>query len=462
MTSRRNFLKNAGAGSAWLTAGSVVAGSLFSACSSSDSGKQKYTPLRAESEMYIPDLHDKADDGRPVKAALIGCGARGTGAAFNFLDAGDHLSIVALADTFSDKVQNTRKQLQEKTGTNIPDEACFTGFDSYKKICELPVDLVLIASPNCFHPEHVKYAVDQGKHVFVEKPAAIDPVGYRTFMLALRQARSKGLNVMNGAQYHWERPFVESYKMIQAGLIGKILSGNVAYNTGNEQYIKRQPEWTDTEWMLRSFFNWNWINGDQISNMLIHWIDIFCWFTHLKPVKVSAFGSRIRRTVGNVYDNFSMDFEFENGVSLFGMVRRIDGCSNNRFIMIQGDRGVYRGTPNEWTIHDLEGNLVWQYDDEAAKAKFKTHDMYTLEHIDLVNHIRRGTQLDVAETNAVSAMTCIMARESAYSGKVVTWDDMAVSDLNLTPSEFVSGQFGSMNLTKYEVIPLPGVASKEN
>ena len=210
--------------------------------------------------------------------------------------------------------------------------------------------------------------------------------------------------------------------------------------------------------MLRSFFNWNCINGDQVSNMLIHWIDIFVWFTHLKPVKVSAFGSRIRRTVGNVYDNFSMDFEFEDGVTMFGMVRRMDGCDNMRGAVIQGDKGVWRSS--DFSIHDMEGNTVWQFDDKASKEQFKTHDMYTLEHIDLVNHIRKGTLLDVAESNAVAAMTAIMARESAYSGKACTWENMIASDLNLMPAEFASGQFGPMDMNRYEAIPLPGIRYK--
>jgi len=460
-TSRRDFLKNAGTGSALLTAGALGSGVLLSSCSSSGSGKGKYVPLRPKNEIYIPDLPDKAMDGKPIKAALIGCGGRGTGAAFNFLEAADNVSIVALADMFPDKLNHCRSMLKKEKKVEISDDACFLGFDAYRKVCELPIDLLLIASPSCFHPEHTKYAIDQGKHVFVEKPAAIDPVGYRTFMVALKQAKSKGLNVLNGAQYHWDRPFVESYKMIQAGYIGRILSGNVFYNTGKEQIISRQPEWSDTEYMLRSFFNWNWINGDQISNMLIHWIDIFVWFTHLKPVKASAYGSRIHQTAGNAYDNFSMDFEFEDGLHLYGMVRRIDGCDNFRGAVIQGDKGVWRSDTNEWTIHDLKGNLIWRYDTESDKAKFKTHDMYTLEHIDLVNHIRKGTVLDVAETNAISAMACIMARESAYSGKVCTWENMVVSDLNMVPTEFTSGQLGKMDLKKYEIIPLPGIPPKD-
>ena len=449
--SRRQFLS----GAATLTAGGALgAGTILSSCAGADK-ETKYAPLRPESEIYIPDLPDKAVDGKPLKAALIGCGSRGTGVAFNFLDAGDNLSIVALADMFPDRMEGCRKELKEKKGVVIPDNACFLGFDAYRKVCDLPIDIALIASPSCFHPEHSKYAIDHGKHVFVEKPAAIDPTGYRSIILSLRQAKSKGLNFINGAQYHWDRPFVESYKIVQAGYIGKILTGNVFYNTSNEEYLKRQPGWTDTEFMLRSFFNWNQINGDQISNMLIHWIDIFVWFSHLKPIKVSAFGSRIRRTAGNVYDNFSMDFEFEDGVRLFGMVRRMDGCNNRRGAIIYGDKGVWNS--DDFSIHDLQGNLVWQYDSEAAKTKFKTDNMYVLEHIDLVNHIRKGTVIDVAEISAVSAMTCIMARESAYSGRICTWDNMITSDLNLIPEEFASEQFGKMDLSKYETIPLPGI-----
>ena len=143
------------------------------------------------------------------------------------------------------------------------------------------------------------------------------------------------------------------------------------------------------------------------------------------------------------------------------MTRKMDGCSNMRGAVIQGSGGVWRSS--DFSIHDLEGNLVWKFDAEAAKTQFKTNDMYTLEHIDLVNHIRKGTMLDdITETNNISAMACIMARESAYSGKVVTWENMIVSDLNLVPEEFASGQFGKMDLKKYETVPMPGVASKES
>ncbi|WP_289005099.1 Gfo/Idh/MocA family oxidoreductase [uncultured Parabacteroides sp.] len=446
---RRDFLTKTAIAGVGTTLGSLP---LLTSCSNSSNNRnEKRTPLRTFDSIYIPDLPDKAIDGKPLNAALIGCGSRGTGAAFNFLDAGNGLSIIACADVFHDKIDDCRALLKKQYGTEIPDEMCFTGFDAYKKACDLPVDLVLIASPNCFHPEQVKYAIEKGKHVFVEKPAAIDPKGYRTFIMALRQAKAKGLNVITGANYHYSRAFLEAYKHIQEGYLGRIISGSVIYNASNEQYLRHKKEWTDMEYMIRGHYNWNWVNGDQVSNLLVHWIDVFMWFTHLKPIKVSAVGSRIRRIVGTVYDNFSMEFEFENGVNLFGMVRRMDGCDNMVGSVIKGDKAAWHSY--DMSIRDFEGNILWQYDEETANTQHKNNDMYILEHIDLINHIRSNKVIDIAEVTANSALACVMARESAYTGKICTWEQMLVSELDMMPKDL------SLNadMSAYKTIPLPGM-----
>ena len=205
------------------------------------------------------------------------------------------------------------------------------------------------------------------------------------------------------------------------------------------------------EYMIRGHFNWNWVNGDQISNMLIHWIDVFNWFTQLKPVNVIAYGSRIRKNIGNVYDNFSMHFEYENGVMLEGMVRRIDGCDNGAGIVIQGEKGSWHSS--DFSIRNRNGETIWQYDPEAAKSKFKVHDMYTLEHM-LVDHIRKGTVLNIAETAATSALTAVMARESAYTGKRYTWQQISSSPLNMLPEQMA---LVNVDLKQFGV-PLPGTA----
>jgi predicted dehydrogenase len=448
--SRRSFLTSAAVIGASSTLG---AGGLLSACSGSDENKLK--PLRLPGEYYVPDLPDKAIDGKPVKAALIGCGSRGTGAAFNFLDAGDGLSIVACADIFKDRMDRSRDMLKERKNNEIADDKCFVGFDAYKKVCELPeVDLVLIATPTLFHPEHSKYAIENGKHVFCEKPAAIDPVGYRTYMQAVRQAQANDLCIVTGTQRHHHRGYVESYKKVQEGYIGRITSGAVYWNQGHFDFRRRAQGETDMEYMFRDFFSWNWLCGDHVIDQLVHNVDVFTWFSHLKPERVIGMGSQLRRITGDIYDNFAVDMEYEGGVHVLAMARQIDNCDNRVAEIIQGTKGSWNSMNDKFTILDLDGKVVWQYDDATAKTQFKQHDPYVLEHIDMVNHIRSGKVVNNAETTATSSMACMMGRESAYTGKAYTWDEMTQSDLSLMPAELT---LGNVDMSKYKA-PLPGTS----
>ena len=451
--SRRTFLSNAAIIGA---SGTLGAGSLFTACSDGRNNENKLTPLRPAGEVYIPELPDKAIDGKPVRAAIIGCGARGTGAAFNFLSAADNVSVVACAEVFKDKLDRCRKRLKEEKNNEIADDMCFLGFDAYKKVCELPgVDMVIIASPSLFHPEQFKYAIEQGKHVFCEKPAAIDAAGYRTYMMAVKQAQSKRLCVVTGTYRHYNRGYVESYKKIQEGYIGRILSASVYYNIGHISLVRPRPEWTNVEYMIRDMFNWKWLTGDHVVDQLVHCIDFFSWFSHMKPLQVIGMGSRLRRVTGDIYDNFGMDFEYPGGVHLYGMARQIDNCDNRVSDIIQGTKGTWSSWNEDgFTILDHDGNVVWKYDKEAAQKQFKQHDPYTLEHVDLINHIRSGKVINYAETLAISSMACIMARESAYSGRTITWDAMTQADMNFMPADLT---LRNVDMSKF-TIPVPGTS----
>ena len=447
---RRTFLSSAAVAGA---TGALGAGGLLTACSGG--GKEDgFTPLRPAGSYYVPELTDKAIDGKPLKAALIGTGDRGTGAALNFLSAGDGLSIIACADVFQDRMHRCRERLKERGNNVIPDDACFLGFDAYKKAVDAPgVDVVLIASPTVFHPEHVKYAIDKGKHVFCEKPAAIDAVGYRLYMQAVRQAQASGLCIITGTQRHHHRGYVESYKRVQEGYIGRITGGTVWWNQGHFNFRRRVPGETDMEYMLRDFFSWNWLCGDHVIDQGVHNVDVFCWFSHLKPVSAIGMGSQLRRITGDIFDNFSVDFEFEGGIHVHAMMRQIDNCHNRVAEFIQGTKGSWSSVSG-FVIRDLDGNEVWKYDNDAAKEQFTQHNAYVLEHIDLVNHIRSGKVVNEAETMAISSMACIMARESAYTGKMYTWDETTQSDLNLMPAEL---HMGNVDMKKY-VAPKQGTS----
>ena len=283
----------------------------------------------------------------------------------------------------------------------------------------------------------------------------MDPKGYRTIMAAAKQAEAKGLSVVTGTQRHHQRCYVEAFKLIQQGIIGEITGGNVYWNGGMLWYRERQEGWSDMEWNIRDWVNWKWLSGDHIVEQHVHNIDVFMWMTGKKPVSAVAFGSRQRRITGDQFDNFSVDFTMENGVHLHSMCRQIDGCANNVSEFIQGAKGSWWSGSNE--IKDLEGNVIWKYDQEAAEQQFKQHDPYVLEHVDWVNHIRKGEAHVEAGDTADSCMAAIMGRESAYTGGQTTWDEMVQSGLDYMPEKL---EIGPMDLTQYTVAR-PGTGGKE-
>ena len=445
--SRRNFLSS----TAGIGIGSTLGMSgLLSSCSRSEEASSKLIPLIPESEWNIPRyLPDKAKDGASLKAGLIGCGNRGTGAAQDLLTAAPNVSIVALGDVFSDRLEGSRKILKEKFNQDIPDANCFIGFDSYEKVIAAGVDLVLLATPPVFRPIHFKAAVEAGKHVFLEKPVAVDPVGARSVIATSKQALSKGLVVITGTQRHHQRMYIEGYKQVQKGLIGEIVSANIYWNTGKHWFHTKEKQWTDIEWMIRDWGNRCWLSGDHIVEQHIHNIDVINWFTGKKPVWASGFGAHQRRQTGDQYDMFSVDFVYEDDIHVNSMCRQIDGCSNNISEVIRGTKGTWS---NNGEIRDRKGNMIWKYDFEKEKAEFKQTNEFVLEHVNFVNHILDNDPISHAEATAISTLTAIMGRISAYTGEDVTWDQLMASDMNLLPADL---SLKNVDMTQYK-IPVPG------
>ena len=439
--SRKDFLSlSAVAGVSTLVGSST----LMTSCSEK---APQYTPLKQLEGAYIPVLNDMADDGKELKAGVIGCGGRGSGAIVNLLTAANGIKVVALGDTFADRLEGLKKNLAEKHNQVVPDANCFVGFDAYKKVIDSGVDMVIIATPPVFRPVHFQYATEKGVHSFLEKPIAVDPKGYRMIMATAKQAQAKGLSVVTGTQRHHQRPYVEAFQQIQAGLIGEITGGNVYWNQGMLWYKERQKGWSDMEWMIRDWVNWKWLSGDHIVEQHVHNIDVFLWFSGLKPVKATGFGARHRRITGDQYDQFSIDFEMENGIHLHSMCRQIDGCSNNVSEFIQGTKGSWNSADHE--IKDLAGNVIWKFDFEAEKAAHTQTNPYVLEHVDWVNHIRKGTTHDEATECAISCLAGVMGREAAYTGATVSWDEISASNLDYMPEKL---ELGKMDMSDYVVM----------
>lgn len=434
--------------------GTIGASAVMASCAG---GAEKLVPLQSLSGAYIPDLVDKAIDGKPLKAGVIGCGGRGSGAVQNFLDAAPNLQVVALGDLFQDRIDDCRKGLKTKYQVEVPDNMCFTGFDNYKSVLAAGVDLVIIATPPVFRPIHFEAAVEAGKHVFMEKPICVDPVGARSIMATAKKAATQGLCVVTGTQRRHQRSYVESFKQIQSGLIGEIVSANVYWNQSMLWYRERKPEWTDMEFMVRDWVNWKWLSGDHIVEQHVHNLDVVTWFLGKKPVRAVGFGAKQRRLSGDQYDMFSVDFEYEGGIHVHSMCRQIDGCVNNVSEHIQGTKGSWSGdASNNMEIVDLQGNVLWKYDKEKEKAEFKQTNPYVLEHVDFINHIRTNTPINQAEETAISCLTAVMGRESAYSGAAVTWDEMNNSSLTYLPAKL---EIGAVDMSSY-VVAVPGKAKE--
>jgi myo-inositol 2-dehydrogenase/D-chiro-inositol 1-dehydrogenase len=446
--SRRNFLGKA----ATVGAAGIVVPSVLSGCTRET--KQKVAEV---------SWLDQAPDGPVLKAGVIGCGGRGKGAAVNFLSAGPNLQITALGDTFRDRLDDCKATIKEKKGQEVPDENCFVGFDAYQKVIDSGVDIVILATPPFFRPVHFDAAVQAHKHVFMEKPVCVDPTGARSVMAAAEKAKALGLCVVTGTQRRHQRDYNAAWVNVQNGMIGDLVSANCYWNGGELWYNRPRKEWSEMEYMIRDWVNWCWLSGDHIVEQHVHNLDVINWFSGSHPVKAVSFGSRQRRQTGNQFDNFSTDFIFENGMHVHSMCRQIDGCDSNVSEMIFGSNGYVQTADRRiCAIFDKKGQLKWEFTDYAADKDGKpTHNCkvgpYDQEHIDLVTAIRNNKTINEAENTAISTLVAIMGRISAYTGKVVTWDEMMNSDLKLGPKIF---ELGPVDVPKE--VPIAGVAGKQN
>ncbi|MDD2591111.1 MAG: Gfo/Idh/MocA family oxidoreductase [Fermentimonas sp.] len=441
---RRDFLTN----SALLGATAIMPAAVTSCSNNNNKGAEKKL---SNEELGMFSFVNIAPDGDPLKAALIGCGDRGTGAASQFLESGPNVSIVALADLFSDRMDTCRKILSDKFNNNVEDSRCFLGFEAYKKILEMPdIDIVLLCTPTHFRPEHFKAAVEAGKHIFMEKPCAVDPVGIRTVIAASKVATSKGLTVITGNQRRHRRDYWEAYAQVRNGLIGEVVSATSHWNQGAWWNKRHIPEWSDMEYCIRNWFNIKWLSGDHILDQGIHNIDVVTWFMGDLPIRAAGYGGRARRLTGDIFDFFSVDYYYNNNKRMLHTARQIDGCDGNVSEQVLGTKGIAQlNDGGEIKILDWNGDILWEYD----FVNKPVNNPYNQEHIHLVESIRMGKKINQAEDLAYSNMVAIMGREAAYTGKAITWDEIMSSSLRYGPEIYEMGP-----LPDYHegVVPIPG------
>ncbi len=412
------------------------------------------TLFAGQQAQKLPRLLDRAPDGDTLRAGLVGCGGRGTGAAINFLDAGPNLEIVALGDVFEDRLNGCRDRLKKDKGMEVPKENCFIGFDAFKQVIDSDVDIVLLATPPHFRPEHFSACIRGRKHVFMEKPVAVDPIGARSIMASARKAKAINLSVVTGTQRRHQRDYVATYKKIAEGAIGDIVSANCYWNQSQLWYRTRKEGWSDMEAMIRDWVNWCWLSGDHIVEQHVHNIDVIHWFTGKIPVKAVGFGGRHRRVTGDQFDFFSIDYVYDDSMHVHSMSRQINGCVTNVSESIMGTKGSSNCRNTIWTP---DGKEAWKYGyapDESGKPRKNVKvSPYVQEHIDLVTAIRTDDPINEAENTAISTLVAIMGRISAYTGKEVTYEAMMNSNYRIGPTEYTMG-----DVDLEAVAPVPGKA----
>ncbi len=381
-----------------------------------------------------------------IRVGVIGCGGRGTGAAYNALEADPAVRIIALADLFPDRVSACREQLAKDFAdrATVTPEMCFNGFDACKHLLAAPVDYVILATPPGFRPAHFEAAVAAGKHVFMEKPVAVDPAGVRRVLASAAEATRKNLSVVAGTQRRHEHSYLEAIARLRDGAIGDVVSASCYWNQGGLWVHDRRPEYTDVEWMCRNWLYFDLMSGDHICEQHIHNLDVINWVMDATPAKAMGMGGRQVRThekYGNIFDHFAIEYTYPSGHTMLSMCRQIDGCADRVEESVVGSKGSLLTRPN-FAIIKSDGE--W-------RAQRNPSNPYTQEHIDLIASIRgSGSHLNEAVRVAESTLTAIMGRMSAYTGKEVTWKQAMESQLKLMPDDISFGDFAA------SPVPTPG------
>jgi myo-inositol 2-dehydrogenase/D-chiro-inositol 1-dehydrogenase len=415
----------------------------MAATSSSRTHRRQFLQTSAAAATTLalaPAVHAAGSD--VLRIGLIGCGGRGTGAAADALRADPHVRLVALGDTFRDRLEASLAALQRDpvlaAKIDVPPERRFVGFQAYQQVIEAGVDVVLLATPPHFRPLHLRAAVQANKHVFAEKPVAVDAPGVRSVLASCEEARRRRLSIVSGLCWRYDRGVRETIQRIQEGALGEIVALQCVYNTHTPWVRRRQPGWSDMEWQVRNWPFFTWLSGDFIVEQHVHSLDKMAWVLGDRyPLRAWATGGRQQRTgpeYGNIYDHFAVVYEYANGLKCFSYCRQQENCAGEVKDYVFGSRG--RGDILDRVLTGLDGRLLWRYPRNQARQDVS---MYQAEHNALFASIRSGTPINNGEYMAKSTLMAILGRMAAYTGQVVTWEQALNSTQDLSPPRYEWG-----------------------
>ncbi len=376
-----------------------------------------------------------------IRLGLIGCGGRGTGACVQALRADPGTTLVAMGDVFDDRITASLSGITEEMGdqaaqrVQVSPDHRFVGFDAHKRVTDCGVDAVLLTGYPGFRPAHLRYAIEAGKHVFLEKPVAVDSPGIRSVIESARMAQSKGLACLTGFCWRFAPGMREAFKHVHSGAIGDVTSVHTTYHSGTLSRRPRQPEWSDLEFQMRNWWHFTWLSGDHIVEQAVHSVDRMAWAMNDRtPTRVTCLGGRAARSGpehGNVFDHFAAIFEYENGCRAHHTCRQIDSTPSDNTDYIYGRNAwtLINGWGPTYVSKAYKGDTIWKssgFQDDASQ-------MYQVEHNELFASIRAGKPLNNTERGSNSCLMAIMARQAAYTGQVVTWEQAMSSQESLVP-----------------------------
>jgi len=400
-----------------------------------------------------PHVLHSATDNRKLKIGLVGCGGRGTGAAKNALDADPNVEIAALADAFPDRVERTLKMLGDSYGgrVDVPKTRQFVGLESYKPLIDSGVDVVFLATPPAFRPVHMRAAVEAGKHVFAEKSLATDGTAQRAMLESVELAKKEGLAIRSGLCFRFHPPHQEAIRRIHDGAIGDVTSIYIVriggswgkYGLLEATAGRRASGQSDLEWQLRNWYNFFWLSGGYMMDLGLHQVDEIAWIQHeVPPLKCVASGGRQIPEYGDIYDHYDATFEFAGGLLAVFKIRGWSGCHNDFRLEIGGTKGR---CSLGWSTAAITGAVNWKY-------KGTPRPMHQIEHEELFKALRAGNPPNDGVSMMKSNLMALMARESAHTGREVTWDMALKSQQKLMPEHLD----WNMKLEPHPM-PIPGV-----
>ncbi len=379
-------------------------------------------------------LHAYINEPQQIKIGLVGCGGRGRGALFEALNASPAVRVVAIADAFEDKVKRTLGLLEQnfKERCDVTEDTVFIGLDAYKKVIEM-CDAVILATPPPFRPLHFETAIKADKHVFMEKPLAVDVPGFNKIIEVGKLADQKKLNVVVGLQFRYAKANQEMVKRIKEGQIGEITSISTYYNVGEPRIINREPGLTEMEYQVRNWRYFTWLWGGQLAGQAIHQIDVMNWIMDDFPVKALGSGGRQvfnADNQGNTYDHFFIEYEYKNGIKMYSQARNMNNCTNKSGWAVRGTKAV---ADERQRFIDFNNTTLWRYRSREDLAATQVEQNIFIESI------LKGTHINNTEYAAKSTLTTIMGRMAAETGKEIIMDELLKSKESIVPTDISWG-----------------------